>query len=94
MVTQPPGFLDMRMGLVVSVRNLTILALLVLSVVFPVYIVDRLNLTTSISGTLTIIALATVIAAVTLPLLQLIRDIFHNLDKDCSNGSIACHSRL
>lgn len=88
--------IDMRMGLVLSIRNITILALLVLSVLFPVYIVDRLNLTTSISGTLTIVSIATIIACVTLPLLQLIRDIFHNLTKTVQTDlsvAIAAYSR-
>jgi len=71
--------LDVRYGLILSVRNLALLTLFTTAILAPIYIIDRLNLTSSIAGVLTSIALATIIGAVSLPIAQLIRNIFDNL---------------
>lgn len=88
--------LNMRLGLFIVIRNMTILALLTVIILIPVYAVDQLNLANDVSGTLVIISIAIALAALVLPLLQLIRDVFRNLTETAQTNlsvAIAAYSR-
>ncbi len=82
--------LNVRVSMMMSVRNMALLILLTTSIFTPVYIINRLNLMTSVSGVLTSIAISIIVASISLPLLQLIRNIFDNLTRtDETNLSMA-----
>lgn len=84
------NILDVRYGLVLTIRNLTLLTLSITSIFIPVYIINRLNLIASVEGVLTSIALAVIIGAISLPLAQLIRNIFSKLtNTSTTNLSLA-----
>lgn len=88
--------LDVRSGFVLSIRNITILSLLTMSILITIYSVDRLNLTNSTSGVLTIIGISVIISAVILPLVYLVQDIFKNLTDTVQTSlsdAIAAYSR-
>jgi len=88
--------LDVRIGLVMSIRNLALLTLSTTAILTPIYLIDRLNLTSSIEGLLTSIALATIIGSLSLPIAQLIRNIFNNFSLTTQTNlslAIATYSR-
>lgn len=71
--------LDVRAGLVSTTRNIAILMLLSVMLLASTYLIDRFDFTESVAGTVGVVSLAIIIAALALPLLQLIRDIFQRL---------------
>ena len=71
--------INVRLGIILSIRNLAILTLLTIAILFPLYIIDQLNLTDSLVGTFAGVGIATFVAVFCLPILQLIRDIFQKL---------------
>jgi len=89
-------FLDVRLAFIISVRNLALITLLTICILVPTYLVDRLNLVQGLSGVLTIIGMATIVAVICLPLLQLIRDIYKKLTATTQTNlstAIAAYSR-
>ncbi len=82
--------LDVRVSMIMSIRNMTLLTLATTTTLLPIYIITRFNLLSSIEGSLTTIALAVITASVSLPVAQLIRNIFENItDTTKTNLSLA-----
>ena len=90
-------FLDVRLGFIISIRNLALITLLTIAILVPTYLVDRLDLIQEgLSGVLIIIGIATIVGAICLPLLQLIRDIYKKLTTTTQtdlSAAIAAYSR-
>jgi signal transduction histidine kinase len=89
-------FLDVRLGFIISIRNLTLIALLTLCILVPTYIVDKLDFINGLTEVFTVIGVATIVAAICLPFLQLIRDIYEKLTATTQtdlSAAIAAYSR-